>query len=156
FVIGNLIHDITDSPGNSAPDNPHWNGAIVFRALLNHYVVNNTLWNYQAGIMSPSDGFLHIEGNILGGRNNPQGRDIFIEDGTVANNSLLANNLFDPTSVRIEWGDQTVYSSLASFISAKGKGQGSIQADPQFVDVANKNFQLRAASPAINAGLADA
>lgn len=155
FIVGNVIHNITDS-STPDPGNPHASGAIVFRGLVKHYIVNNTLWNYQAGIMSPTGGFLHIEGNILGGRNNPQGRDIYIEDSTSANTSVLSHNILDPASVRIQWGGQTVYQSLASFINATGKGQGSIQADPQFVDVTNRNFQLRAASPAVNTALSDA
>ena len=57
--------------------------------------------------------------------------------------------------MRIQWGSGTVHTSLAAFSNATGKGQGSVQADPQFVDVAGKNFQLRAASPAVNAGIVD-
>lgn len=152
FVIGNLIHDITDA-SKPQPDNPHASGGIVFRGLFNHYVMNNTLWNYQAGIMSPADGFVNIENNILGGRNNPLGRDIFLEVKSVAGASIIRNNLFDPKSVRIQWGDNTVFTNLSTFASATGKGSGGIQADPRFVNLAEKNFQLANDSPAINAGI---
>lgn len=154
FVIGNVIHDITDTWPPS-PDNAHGAGAIVFRDLTNHYVVNNTLWNYQAGINVPTFGSVYIAGNILGGRNAAKGRDIFVERNTTAANSVLRNNVFDPSSVRIQWGDDTVYTTLSAFSSATGKGQGSVEANPQFVDAAGKNFQLRATSPAINAGVAE-
>ena len=90
FIIGNVIHDITDTPGKSQPDNPHNGGAIVFRSLHNRHVINNTLWNYQAGIMSPTSfGFVNIENNILGGRNSPLGRDIYLEFESLANASVL-------------------------------------------------------------------
>jgi Right handed beta helix region len=149
FVIGNVIHDITDSPGRADPNNAHWSGAIVLRALLEHYVLNNTLWNYQAGIMIAADGGARIENNIFGARNASLGRDVYIDLKDVANATTIRNNLFDPKSVRIQWGDSTVFT----FASATGKGPGGIQADPQFVNVAEKNFQLTSSSPAINAGI---
>ncbi|MGE4092153.1 MAG: right-handed parallel beta-helix repeat-containing protein [Candidatus Binatia bacterium] len=153
YVVGNVIYDITDSPGNADPNNAHASGAIVFRGLRNHYVVNNTLWNYQAGIMSPGDGFLQIENTILGARNNPSGRDIYIESATTANNSVVRNSVFDPAAVRIQWGSGAVYGSLNEFSGATGKGQGSIQANPRFVDIANKDFRLTPSSSAVNTGL---
>jgi hypothetical protein len=63
--------------------------------------------------------------------------------------------MFDPASVRIQWGDATVYTSLDDFAKATGKGQSCVQAYPKFVDASGKNFQLTAASPAINAGAVD-
>jgi hypothetical protein len=154
FIVGNVIHDISDS-GSATPDNAQGGGAIVLRDLVNHYVVNNTLWNYQAGITTIASGAMRIRGNILGGRRSPLGRDVFIERPGTAANSILQNNLFDPSSVRIQWGDFTVHTSLSAFANATGKGQSCVQANPKFVDVGAKNFQLTAGSPAINTGLVD-
>jgi hypothetical protein len=43
--------------------------------------------------------------------------------------------------------------SLSLYQSATGKGQGSIQANPMFVDASRVNFRLQSTSPAIDAGI---
>ncbi|MDH5512402.1 MAG: hypothetical protein OEY27_04225 [Gammaproteobacteria bacterium] len=157
YFIGNLIHDITSS-GSLDSGNPHADGAIVIRDGQSNYLINNTLWNYQAGIMSPANGFLQIENNILGNRNASQGRDIFIERSTTANASTMKNNIVYGSPVRITWGDGgsgQVYD-LAGFQSATGRGQNSFNANPQFVNPAAKDFHLLSGSPAVNAGLSHA
>lgn len=154
FFIGNLIYDITDS-GTPDPGNPHASGAIVLRGGYEKYIVNNTLWNYQAGIMSPAGGFLKMENNILGARNNPQGRDIYIELSATANASTLRHSLFWSSPVRITWGSGSsgpVYT-LEQFQSLTGKGENSATLDPRFVNAAAKDFHLQPASPAIDRGL---
>jgi hypothetical protein len=152
FVIGNVIHNIHSQFPDL--DNPHASAAIVFRGLTEHYVVNNTIWNYDAGIMSPATGFVHIENNILGGRTQPLGRDVFLEDGGLAAASNFNNNLLSG-STRIQWGSSAV-QSLEQFQSSTGKGQGSFVADPRFVDPVVGNFDIQPSSPAIDAGISHA
>jgi hypothetical protein len=64
--------------------------------------------------------------------------------------STVRNNLFGG-GVRIAWGGTNIYTSLSSFLSATGKGEGSLSADPRFADA---NLMIRSDSPAINAGYA--
>ena len=150
FYIGNLIHDITSSSDGT---NPHGPGAIVLRGGVNRWVVNNTIWSYQAGVMSPSGvGFVHMENNVLGGRTSSQGRDIYLELPVVANNSTMRNNLLGPGS-RIQWSD-AVYSSLSAFRAGTGKGQDSVTADPLFINVQDRDFRLQPGSPGIDRGIA--
>jgi hypothetical protein len=152
FVIGNVIHDVNNSDAGD-PGNPHASGGIVFRGATERYVINNTLWNYQAGIMTPSGGFIQIENNILANRTNPQGRDIYIEIGSTANASTLKNNIIYGSPVRITWGSGSsgpVYD-LAGFQAATGKGQNSLNTNPLFLGAGN--YILQASSPAINTGL---
>ncbi len=154
FFIGNLIYDITDSDPPD-PDNPHASGAIVLRGGYENYLVNNTLWNYQAGIMSPASGFLKMENNILGARNNPLGRDIYIETSSMATSSTLRHSLFWSAPVRITWGgggSGPVYT-LEAFQIATGKGEQSFTLDPRFVNASSKDFHLQPTSPAVDRGL---
>ncbi len=57
---------------------------------------------------------------------------------------------------RIRWPDGTVYTSVSSFQSATGKGQNTVVAAPQSVNVAGNDFHLASGSPGINAGVVDA
>ena len=50
------------------------------------------------------------------------------------------------------WSNGTQYT-LSQYQAATDKGQGSIQADPRFVDPAGSNFHLQDISPAIDAGV---
>jgi len=155
FYVGNLIHDISDSIP-PRPDNPHASGGIVLRGGKNRWVVNNTLYNYQAGIMSPDNSaFVHIENNILASRTNAQARDIFLQVASLASMSNMRNNIV-PTSPRIQWGGGTTYTSLGSFQAATGKGQGSLSTVPEFVNVAAQDFRLTASSAAVDRGIASA
>lgn len=157
YFIGNVIRDIT-TVGATDLDNPHGDGAIVLRGGYSNYIINNTIWNYQAGIMSPTGGFIQIENNILGGRNTSQGRDIFIETSGTANASTMQNNIVNSSPVRITWGSGSsgpVYD-LAGFKSVTGKGQNSSNTNPLFVNAAGKDFHLQSNSPAINTGLVSA
>jgi hypothetical protein len=149
FFIGNLIHRIHSyDPWN--PDDPHDNAAMSLRGGTNRYVVDNTIWDYDGGIEAPYDqGFLYLENNILAGRVNTQGRDIFIETAGLASRSTMRFNLVN--SPRIDWGS-TVYTSLSSFQSATGKGQYSISSSPAFVNASGGDFHLSSGSPAIDAG----
>ena len=50
------------------------------------------------------------------------------------------------------WSNGTQYT-LSQYQAATDKGQGSIQADPRFVDPAGGNFHIQDISPAIDAGV---
>ncbi len=148
FLIGNLIHNIHPSSGFD-PNNPHASAALSLRGGVNRYVVNNTIWNYHAGIMAPG-GVVHIANNILGGRTDARGRDILIEGAATA--STMDHNLLSGSPVRIQWGSGIIYD-LSGFQRATGKGQNSLQGDPEFVNQPANDYRLRMGSPAIDAGI---
>ncbi len=154
YIVGNLIYDINNSESWSA-GNPHDSGAIVLRGGVERRVVNNTMWNVQAGLLSPSGaGSIAVVNNIFGARSTSEGRDLFFERSALASASEMRNNLFGDSEPRIQWGDGQVVD-LAAFQAASGKGQNSQAADPVFVALESGDFHLAPGSPAVDAGTLD-
>jgi hypothetical protein len=162
YFIGNLIHDIHHSvlriDGGPAPAfNPDtgWsNAAMMLAGGQNSYVVNNTIFDVDAGVNTPAgSAALYLVNNIIGAVTEPQGNHILVEYSSAADISTMHHNLLEGM-VRIRWASR-VYD-LAAFQSAfRGQGLGSVNANPLFRDASNKDFRLQAASPAVNAGTAD-
>jgi len=151
YYIGNLIHNIHHSTSTYNPGTGWSNAGLTLVGGLNRYVVNNTIFDVDAGINSPGSGALQIVNNIISNVTDPQANHIFIEDGVTASNSTINSVLFDGT-VRIRWGSGEVYS-LAGFQAAfPGNGLNSLNADPLFVNTAGNDFSLRVGSPAADAG----
>ena len=159
FIVGNVIYDISNSQSWDA-GNPHDSGAIVLRGGVERRVVHNTLWNYQAGLLSPSGvGSIAVTNNLFGARNTADGRDLFFELEALASASEMHHNLFGDDQPgardeRIQWGDGTV-RDLPGFRTASGKGQDSLVADPLVRDPASGDFGLLSESPAVDAGATD-
>jgi len=154
YYVGNLIHDITDTK-TPKPDNPEGSGAIVIRGNDNHWIVNNTFYNYQAGVTNIA-GYLHLENNIFASRTAAQGRDIWIKLDSLATGSIMQNNLV-PASPRLQWGSGSVRTSLAAFQAATGKGANSLSGDtPGFVNAGAGDFRLAAAGAAMDKGITSA
>jgi len=63
-----------------------------------------------------------------------------------------ANNWLSQSGPIIHYKD-TDYSDIESFKKATGMGPKSLSVDPQFVDSANRNFNLKASSPMIDQGI---
>jgi parallel beta helix pectate lyase-like protein len=153
YSIGNLIHDISDTR-TPKPDNPHGSGAIVIRGNDYHWVVNNTFYKYQAGVMNVS-AFVYLENNIFASRTNAQARDIFIALDSLAAGSTMRNNLV-PASPRLQWG-RGFYTTSSAFQAATGKCQGCFSTDtPGFVNSGAGDFHLAAAAVAVDKGITSA
>jgi len=60
----------------------------------------------------------------------------------------LPNRIYQLSNGKTYW----IYQSLSQYQNASGKGQGSLVADPQFVNSAGSDFHLKPASPAIDHG----
>ena len=120
-----------------------------------NYVVNNTIYNADAGINSSSGGSLYIVNNIVSNITESACQHIFLESSAALSNSTVTNNVFyqDSSDIRIRWGMSHIYT-LPEFQSVTGKGENCVNADPGFVDAANANLNLLNSSPAINKGLA--
>jgi hypothetical protein len=152
FVVGNLIHNI--HPTRTWDPNNSWSPtAIMLAGGLNRRIVNNTIWDYSGGIYTPGGGYIHIENNIIGGRTDSLGRDIYVSVANTANASKMNNNVLYSPTVRIQWGSSKIYD-LAGFYSATKKGQYCLNQNPQFVNKTASDYHLSSISPAIDKGIA--
>lgn len=154
YFIGNVISSIHHSGGYN-PRTGWSNAAISLPGGVNRYVVSNTIYDVDAGIVSPgSTGFVYMSNNVIAGVREPQGAHIFLEMTSLAAASSMHHSLLD-SPARIKWGTGTVYT-LSGFRTAfSGQGVGSINSDPMFVNPAVYDLRLQTGSPAIAAGRAE-
>jgi hypothetical protein len=154
FIVGNLIHDIhhaNDGTNFFAPNSGWSNAGIMLVGVPKHYIVNNTIYNVDAGINSPGPNALYMENNIISNVTVADCQHVYIQSSP--EKSWMKNCLFyqNGQDVRIRWGS-TKYT-LPTFQSATGKAINCSNADPKFVNIAGDDFHLQSTSPAINKGL---
>lgn len=140
--IGNVLWDMADSGA-------YWRGSSFTNTWL-----NNTLVDCVNGLRISTSG------------NGPQMR--------MSNNVFYASSTFNitfPNSITrgsaqigyddyinagggalIDWG--TIYSTVSAWVANTGKGAGSMQVDPGFVDYGARDFRLQATSALRDAGTA--
>ncbi len=155
YIIGNLIHDVHASAGYDYNVNTGWSpAAIMLAGGIDRHVINNTIYNADAGINIPSSnkGSLEIVNNII--YNATRANHIFLEPGSVADVSIVHNNiLFQPTAeAKIRWGGgqiENVADFETSFPLVSANNQ---EADPQLYDPTNDDYSLQMNSISIDAG----
>jgi hypothetical protein len=155
YFIGNVIYNIHNSTKNYNPGTGWSNAAISLPGGVNRFVVNNTMYDVDAGIVSPSStGALYIANNVIAGVTRSAGAHIFVEMASLAAASRMDHNLLD-NPPRIKWGSGIVYS-LSDFKTAfRGQGLGSSNRDPRFVTPTAYDLRLQSGSPGIDAGVTD-
>ena len=152
FCIGNLIYNI-HHPSN--PSDKYNSGGMIVRGGTNHYIVNNTFYDVDAGINAPGDGRIFYLTNNIILRSEPNEYDFYTTGAVAIANSMLNNNLlYNLSGVRIYWGG-TTYTNINTFQTATGKGQNNLSVDPLFLNSAANDFRLQTLSPAENSGAAD-
>jgi len=130
-------------------------GNLIYAGGVNRYFISNTIYNVDAGINIPGGGYAYLINNIISNIGSNQGAQseshIWVED-EANNTEWTANNnlVYQPgASGRIRH-QGIVYT--ASTLSVEN-GTGNIDADPQFIDPNNNNFNLQPTSPAIDSGI---
>jgi len=141
YIIGNVVYD-------------SYYG-ISYSSVGNSYVLHNTVYNCPGrGITGANPvGFpTEVINNIVSGPVTETGMHLSLYGAGYAE-SIVSNNLLynSEGDLKIQWLS-TVYYSVTEFQAATGKGAGCLEADPQFVDTANNNFNPSSGSPAIDNG----
>ena len=154
YFIGNVIHDIhADEIYNKG----EWPAvAIRIAGGVNRHIIGNTIYDVDDGILASSTGTLNIANNIISNVTVAAGKEICVDNQTLAAASVLWNNLLyrGGQPIRLGWGSESGVYDLPGLQAAfPGVADDSFQADPLFVP-ANGDFHLQAGSQAIDAGLA--
>ncbi len=156
YIIGNLIHDVHSAPSYNYNANTAWSpAAIMLAGGFNRHVVNNTIYNADAGINVPgvSDGSLEISNNII--YNTTRANHIFVEPGFLVSNAMVNNNIiYQPDGdVKIRWGSSTIQNVSQFEASYPGAGQNNLETEPLLQNPAGDNYGLQLSSAAIDAGI---
>jgi len=152
FFIGNVIHNIHHTTLQSQSDNAWAPSAIMMAGGYERYVINNTIYDVDAGINSPSPfGSLEVVNNIVVDVTDPNRCHVDIDFASLASHTKVHHNLFYPDP-RAAWGEPPVVRLSPALLTAT---QTFAEA-PLFVDPAADNFRLRRDSPAIGKGEAHA
>ncbi len=150
FIIGNVIYNIHHLPAEPYNVQSAWsNAAIMLAGGVNQHVINNTIYDVDAGINVPQGPVttLDIADNIISMVTVAAANDVFIESGATSANTLLQRNLFDGDA-RVSFGGDPQQHLTAAQLSPSG----SLKANPMFVNPAGNDFRLQSSSPAIDAG----
>jgi len=150
YIIGNQIYDIT----GFEPDTSTWHEAgIALQGGINRYILNNTIYNVDAGINgSSTEGNYIMENNIISNVRSSNGNHVWIEYRSSV--SELKNSIIHQSGFteKIKWGSN-LYNGLLAFQTATGKGENSNNNDPLFYDTKSLDFHLQSSSPAIDSGV---
>ena len=153
YIVGNVIHDISVEPGDSYNSNSAWAPAAVMLAGGDdRYVVNNTIWNVDGGIHSPSSPALQIQGNLIA--NVFKGYHIFLESNSTLTVSSAENNAFSQqdASVSLRLGN-TLYSGIAAFEGAWNNANQNIEGNPELVSPQTHDYALSSTSALVDSGM---
>lgn len=156
YVIGNVLHNIHHEPGREYRPESGWSSAAIsLVGTTNRYIVNNTIYDCDTGIASPTAGRMVIVNNIIGAVREAKGCHVLLEDAGAARASVLSNDLFYQGDgyIQIRWGSARAYT-LTVLRARAGLGNGCLVGDPLFVNVAGQDWRLAAKSPAVDAGIA--
>ncbi len=141
---------------------------IVRQNIIYNHGINGFVSVYAGGITLHGNTIIGTNGSLRGvflyGGNNPK---ITLQSNIIASGHSEAAVVTDNYSFFIADSNNLLYNSsvsniykiggkkytLAQYQAISGKGQGSIQADPSFVNAANKDFHLSAWSPAVDRGI---
>lgn len=141
FLVGNVIHRIHHS-GEYNPNTGWSNAAIMMAGETVHVVVNNTIYDVDAGINTPIGGTNYVVNNVVTKVTEPRGNTLFFEHGAPPAETIVRDNIFG-ADARVRVGDR-VFGSLELRL-APNRILGPTAEASLFVDAANEDFRL--ASP---------
>lgn len=155
YIMGNKFYDIHDEDGLIANDwrtNPDRRDgvAILLRGSTGAFVINNTIDDYDAGVSSPSNIPVTVNGNIFSSHNTSNSNYVDIYLGSYTAGSHVHNyNMIEGAGIWVK-DEATIWTSVASM-----SGTGNLSASPGYVDEAARNYQLLSSSDAVDSGGSD-
>jgi len=148
YLIGNVIHNIHRTTIRNDARDAWGPSAIMLAGGYARSVINNTIYDVDSGINSPSPfGALDIVNNIVAEVTEPDGSHVNVEFLSVASRTNIRHVLFFPDP-RVNW----VRQSTLHLTSAQLTAIDGIAESPQFVDPKADDFHLRRSSPAATGG----
>jgi hypothetical protein len=155
YFVGNVFYDIHDEEGSVSNWRSDANSAggtcITLRGNANHYLVNNTFHDYDAGVCCPIIGSNRfVEGNIFSGRNGAvSGLDIHLEyDASSAN--TIKNNIIEEVSGACWVRSSSTYTTVASLNAVGGNKSANSAVAPTYVDSGSGDLNLTGASNGVD------
>ncbi|MBI5865310.1 MAG: tandem-95 repeat protein [Planctomycetes bacterium] len=95
FFVGNVIHDIRHNANYGYNADTAWsNAGMTLVGTPNKYIVNNTIYNCDAGVNIPGTVGLFMENNIIAQMVEPQGNHLFVEDTSGITSKVIEHNLY--------------------------------------------------------------
>jgi hypothetical protein len=150
YIIGNVINNIHRGSASPAGGDGWGQAGIMMSGGVNRYIINNTIYDVDAGINTPSPNAIYMSNNIISNVTKPDGKHINI---AIPGKWEVKNCLFyqngGPARIKIGSG---VYS-LPQLTSAFSKVQGCLTADPLFVNAATDDYRIQSTSPAVDSAL---
>jgi hypothetical protein len=141
--VGNIIYNIHHSQASYNPSTAWSSAAIMVAGGGNARVVNNTIYNVDAGVNVPVGlTSFEIADNIIGQVTVAAANHVFIENASLASRLSMHHNLFEGNPRGRIGGAQ------ASFTATQLASTYSLSASPAFFDAARGNFRLQSTSPA--------
>jgi hypothetical protein len=118
-------------------------------SIWGNTISNTSRWGIYLACNAALCPDIAVRSNIL---NNNGEAEIYVSslDSITQDDHNLLNHA-QAGNIYSVWGTWAHYT-LSEYKAATGRGQGSVQADPHFVDPSGANFRLQDISPAIDAG----
>ena len=145
--VGNVIHNIHHSQADYNPSTAWSSAAIMLSGGRNVRVINNTIYNVDAGINVTFElTSLEVADNIIGQITVAPANHVFIENANLASRLSMHHNLLEGNP-RARLGGYQEFFSAAELAAAS-----SLSASPAFFDAPGANFRLQSVSPARDRG----
>ncbi len=153
YIVGNLIHGLRVPPDFSYNPDTGWAPAAVMLAGGNgRYVIDNTIYDVDGGIHTPSSSPVEIHGNLVAEVR--LGYHLFLETTAAVTASRASENAFFQTGgpALFRLGSATVHRGVAAMETVWDRAAGNLEADPRLADPAAGDYRPRADSPLVDSG----